>query len=278
MEPDRTATVRLKKADETQYLTSDGHQSLTVSDVDTLPSGDTVMISGDTAISRPQPVLGAKRTVELLAEIGWAPPERSPAQRVIKRAIDVVLSLMVLVILAPVFALIAIVIKLSDFGPVLYAQTRVGEGGRHFRFFKFRTMVRNADDLKESLIDRNHFQGDITFKLTHDPRVTRVGRFLRRTSLDELPQLWHVLTGEMTLVGPRPAVPSEVAEYSPYELRRVTVRPGLTCYWQVSGRSDLPFERQVELDLQYIENQSLWLDLLLLVRTIPALVLMRGAY
>lgn len=278
MEPDRTATVRLKKADETQYLTSDGHQSLTVSDVDTLPSGDTVMISGDTAISRPQPVLGAKRTVELLAEIGWAPPERSPAQRVIKRAIDVVLSLMVLVILAPVFALIAIVIKLSDFGPVLYAQTRVGEGGRHFRFFKFRTMVRNADDLKESLIDRNHFQGDITFKLTHDPRVTRVGRFLRRTSLDELPQLWHVLTGEMTLVGPRPAVPSEVAEYNPYELRRVTVRPGLTCYWQVSGRSDLPFERQVELDLQYIENQSLWLDLLLLVRTIPALVLMRGAY
>jgi len=216
--------------------------------------------------------------LDRFVESGWRPPRRSFLHRATKRAIDIPVSLLGLILLSPVFMLIAIAIKFDGLGPVLYAQTRVGRGGRHFRFFKFRTMIPNADAMKSDLMELNHFEGDVTFKLTHDPRVTTVGRFLRTTSLDELPQLWNVLVGDMTLVGPRPAVPSEVAEYSDYELRRVAVVPGLTCYWQVSGRSDLNFEQQIALDLEYIENESLWLDFVLLARTIPALLSMKGAY
>ncbi len=176
------------------------------------------------------------------------------------------------------FLLIACLIKFYDWGPVFFAQQRVGRNGKTFAFYKFRTMVPNADRLKHLLEDQNRFRGDVTFKLQNDPRVTPFGRLLRKTSLDELPQLWNVLCGQMSIVGPRPPVPREVARYSPLEKRRLAVTPGLTCLWQVSGRSDLPFERQVELDLYYISHRSLWMDIVLIVRTIPAICLMRGAY
>jgi len=183
-----------------------------------------------------------------------------------------------MLILAPLFGLIALAIKASDGGSVLFAQTRVGRGGKEFRFYKFRSMVPDADGLKQDLMEQNHLDGDLKFKLADDPRLTRVGRWLRKTSLDELPQLWNVLRGDMGLVGPRPPVPSEVALYTSYQLRRLCVRPGLTCIWQVSGRSELPFDAQVEMDLEYIRRRSLYLDLTLLIRTIPAVFFMRGAY
>jgi len=139
-------------------------------------------------------------------------------------------------------------------------------------------MIRNAESLKVDLLEQNHFADDIKFKIPEDPRITGMGRLLRRTSLDELPQLWNVFKGDMSLVGPRPPVPSEVAQYTPYQRRRLSIKPGLTCIWQVSGRSELCFQKQVELDLNYIENRSLWLDFVLLLRTVPAVVFMQGAY
>lgn len=195
-----------------------------------------------------------------------------------KRMTDIVVSAVLLVLLSPPLLLIAAAIKLYDRGPILFVQTRVGRNGRHFPFYKFRTMVPNADELKPLLEEQNRFRDDVTFKLIDDPRITPVGYVLRKTSLDELPQLWNVLVGQMTLVGPRPPVPNEVKKYTPHQARRLTVTPGLTCIWQVSGRSDLPFERQIEMDLQYIDNRSLRFDFVLMVRTIPAILLMRGAY
>ncbi|QJW99692.1 sugar transferase [Frigoriglobus tundricola] len=195
-----------------------------------------------------------------------------------KRALDVTVALALLVALAPLFALVAVLIKATDGGSVLFWQTRVGKRGREFRFPKFRSMVPNAERLLASVLHQNHHQAGVTFKLKRDPRVTWIGRILRRTSVDELPQLWCVLTGQMTLVGPRPAVPREVAQYTLVERRRLGVTPGLTCIWQVSGRGDVPFHRQVEMDLDYIHRQSFLLDLKLLVLTVPAVLLGRGAY
>lgn len=279
----RAKTSSVLVQDESQSLTSDDHQSLTTDDLDFLNQQETVAVAdgvdtvrASTRRVRPLPPVEDHSDFETADD--WSPPQHSAIHRSLKRLTDVVVSAVALILVSPIVLLISAAIFLSDFGPIFYLQARVGQGGRQFRFCKFRTMVRNAEALQAGLIEKNHFQGDVTFKLTNDPRVTRVGRFLRKTSLDELPQLWHVLAGQMSLVGPRPPVPSEVAEYSPYELRRVSVRPGLTCLWQVSGRSDLPFERQVELDLEYIENESLWLDAVLLIRTVPALVMMKGAY
>lgn len=195
-----------------------------------------------------------------------------------KRALDVAVALSLLVALAPLFALVAVLIKVTDGGAVLFWQTRVGKRGREFRFPKFRSMVPNAERLLASVLHQNHHQAGVTFKLKRDPRVTWIGRILRRTSIDELPQLWCVLTGQMTLVGPRPAVPREVAQYTLTERRRLAVTPGLTCIWQVSGRGDIPFHRQVEMDLDYIHRQSFLLDMKLLLQTVPAVLLGRGAY
>ncbi len=195
-----------------------------------------------------------------------------------KRMIDITLSLLGLAALSPLLLLTALLVKLTDFGPVLFSQTRVGRGGAEFTCYKFRTMVPNAEELKDSLHDLNHHQSGVTFKIPHDPRMTRLGRLLRKTSIDELPQLINVLKGDMSIVGPRPPVPEEVAWYSPFDLRRLEVRPGLTCTWQVSGRSDVPFEEQVQLDVQYIENRSLWFDSKLILLTIPAVLSGRGAY
>jgi lipopolysaccharide/colanic/teichoic acid biosynthesis glycosyltransferase len=196
-----------------------------------------------------------------------------------KRAIDLLGAAVLGVLAAPLLLVIAAVIKLQDGGPVLYWQTRVGRRGRCFAFPKLRSMVVNADAQQDALMHRNHHADDsITFKDRDDPRVTRVGRFLRRYSLDELPQLWCIVRGDMSLVGPRPPLPREVDRYSPRDLRRLEVAPGLTCLWQVEGRGDLPFAKQVELDIRYVDRQSLWLDFVLLLRTVPAVLRGKGAY
>jgi lipopolysaccharide/colanic/teichoic acid biosynthesis glycosyltransferase len=195
-----------------------------------------------------------------------------------KRAIDIVVCLIALVSLLPVLVLVALVIKLTDRGPVLFWQMRVGQWGAEFPFPKFRSMVINAEALKDELLTSNDHGSGITFKMKKDPRITWIGRIIRKTSIDELPQIWCVLKGEMSLVGPRPPVPREVALYTLCDRRRLDVKPGLTCIWQVSGRGDIPFHQQVELDVQYIESQSLWLDLLLLLKTAPAILIGKGAY
>jgi lipopolysaccharide/colanic/teichoic acid biosynthesis glycosyltransferase len=212
-----------------------------------------------------------------------APKIESPADQPVlraraKRCLDVAVSAALLVALAPVFAVVALLIKATDRGPILFWQMRVGRGGREFAFPKFRSMVPDAEKLLVSLLSQNHHKNGVTFKLKRDPRVTWIGRIIRKLSIDELPQLWCVLVGEMTLVGPRPALPREVAQYTADERKRLVATPGLTCLWQISGRGDLPFAKQVELDLAYIERQSFWLDLKILVLTVPAVLTGRGAY
>ena len=195
----------------------------------------------------------------------------------VKRMFDIIASLILMVVLSPVFLLTALAIKIEDPGPVFYSQTRVGKWGRHFKMIKFRSMVVGADKMKDELLDRDE-AGGVIFKIKRDPRVTRVGRIIRKLSIDELPQLWNVLKGDMSLVGPRPPVPREVAEYKYSDRRRLDVIPGITCIWQVSGRSDIDFEGQVKLDVQYIESQSFWTDMKILLKTIPAVLLGKGAY
>ena len=196
----------------------------------------------------------------------------------LKRATDVIVSGAALLLLSPVLAGIALLIKWHDGGAVLFWQARVGRQGRVFRFPKFRSMVADAERLKRTLQGQNDHGDSITFKMKEDPRITPIGRLLRRFSLDELPQLWCVFVGDMSLVGPRPPVPSEVARYRPRDRRRLEATPGLTCIWQVSGRGDLSFDEQVELDIQYIERRSFWLDLWLILLTVPAVISGRGAY
>lgn len=197
---------------------------------------------------------------------------------VIKRMIDIAASGAGLIVAGPILALLALLIKLTDGGPALYWQTRVGLHGREFPFPKLRSMRTDSDRLQATLNQQNQHQAGVTFKMKHDPRITWIGRIIRKFSLDELPQLWCVLHGDMSLVGPRPPLPREVAQYSLSDRRRLDVIPGLTCIWQVSGRADIPFPQQVALDVEYIESRSLWLDIQLLLRTIPAVVLGRGAY
>ena len=199
-------------------------------------------------------------------------------EQLVKRCLDVSLAMAGLIVLAPLFSLVAILIKATDGGPVLFWQRRVGKQGREFSFPKFRSMVINAESLKDQLLQENDHEDSITFKMKKDPRVTWIGSILRRYSIDELPQLWCVVTGHMSLVGPRPPVPREVALYSLRERRRLEVIPGLTCIWQVRGRGDIPFEEQVELDLEYIQTRGVWLDLKLLLLTLPAIISGRGAY
>ena len=195
----------------------------------------------------------------------------------IKRGVDVVGAVTMLVLGAPLLGLIALAIRLGSPGPTVFRQTRVGAGGKRFEMFKFRSMREGAEAELEQLLDLNEADGQF-FKIRDDPRLTRVGRFLRRTSLDELPQLWNVLRGEMSLVGPRPPVPAEVSRYMEWHKRRLDVRPGMTGLWQVSGRSLLSFDETVLLDIYYIENWSLWLDFKILLRTIPTVLFGAGAY
>ena len=199
-----------------------------------------------------------------------------PLQLAVKRAIDIAVSATALALLSPLLLAVAASVKLTSRGPVLFRQTRVGQRGRLFHMLKFRSMIANAEELKTRLLAHNEQQGPV-FKMKSDPRVTGVGRFLRKYSLDELPQLVNVLRGEMSLVGPRPPLPVEVATYEAWQRRRLSVRPGLTCVWQVSGRSNISFEEWMYLDMQYIDHWSLQRDLQLLVQTVPAVLVGRGA-
>ncbi|MGC9400571.1 MAG: undecaprenyl-phosphate glucose phosphotransferase [Anaerolineae bacterium] len=200
-----------------------------------------------------------------------------PLSLFVKRAIDVTGAALGLLFGAPLFALIALAVYLDSRGPVIFRQERVGKDGRRFSIYKFRSMYVGADRERERLGALNEADGPL-FKIRDDPRLTRVGAILRRTSLDELPQLFNVLRGEMSLVGPRPPIPEEVEQYQPWHEKRLAVRPGMTGLWQVSGRSELTFDEMVLLDIYYIENWSPWLDLTILLRTIPQVVMGEGAY
>jgi exopolysaccharide biosynthesis polyprenyl glycosylphosphotransferase len=201
----------------------------------------------------------------------------SGSQLFLKRAMDMSLSLLGMILLLPLFLLIGLFIRLNSPGPVVFRQLRVGKGEQVFSCFKFRSMREGADEEKEQLLEQNEADGPL-FKIRNDPRVTSVGRLLRRTSLDELPQLFNVLMGHMSLVGPRPAIPTEVQRYQPWHKRRLEVPPGMTGLWQVSGRSQLTFDEQVLLDLYYIENWSPLLDVQILLRTLPKVILGDGAF
>ncbi|MEO5989881.1 MAG: sugar transferase [Candidatus Eisenbacteria bacterium] len=194
-----------------------------------------------------------------------------------KRLIDLLGALAALALLLPVIAILAVLIKLESRGPVFYRSTRIGRGGRAFTFLKLRSMVKDADRRKHQLTHLNESDGPV-FKIARDPRITRIGRFLRTTSLDEVPQFINVLVGDMSLVGPRPPIADEVSQYEPWQLRRLDVRPGITCLWQISGRSRIGFQEWMRLDLEYIKHQSLALDLKILLRTIPAVLSREGAY
>ncbi|MEI6067585.1 MAG: sugar transferase [Methylococcaceae bacterium] len=195
-----------------------------------------------------------------------------------KRLLDIVAAIILLILLTPLFVIIMVLIYLSSPGPVFYKQTRVGRWGKLFTMWKFRSMYPNADARLKEMMAENEMTGGVIFKMKNDPRIIPIGRFIRKASIDELPQLWNVLKGDMSLVGPRPALPSEVNQYSLQDRQRLEVIPGITCIWQVSGRSNIPFPQQVQLDVEYIQSQSLLLDLKLLLKTIPAVLLSRGAY
>lgn len=196
----------------------------------------------------------------------------------VKRAFDILASAAFIVAFSPLFLLLAVLIKLEDRGPVFFAQRRVGKFGREFRMYKFRSMCVDAEArMKELLAKNQHGQG-ITFKIKDDPRVTRVGKWLRKLSLDELPQFYNVLKGDMSLVGPRPPLPREVALYAEADRRRLAVAPGITCLWQIGGRSEIDFSGQVQLDVQYIESQTFWGDVKILLKTVPAVLCSKGAY
>lgn len=195
-----------------------------------------------------------------------------------KRLLDIVVSTLALVALLPVFIVTTLSIVVENPGPVFFVQTRVGRNGRHFRFYKFRSMVVNAEKLKTELAAQNESKDGVIFKMKKDPRITRTGRIIRKFSIDELPQLINVLKGDMSLVGPRPPVPKEVEQYTLEQRKRLHAIPGITGLWQVSGRSDIPFTDQVRLDLQYIQSAGVLNDLRLLLRTIPAVLSGKGAY
>jgi lipopolysaccharide/colanic/teichoic acid biosynthesis glycosyltransferase len=215
-------------------------------------------------------VVGEHAVAGTDVELAPAPPGYAAA----KRLLDVAIAGAGLIGLAPVFALVAVLVKGSSPGPVLYRWRVVGEGGRPFIGYKFRTMYEDADRRKAELLAHNEMSGPV-FKMADDPRITPLGRWLRRYSLDELPQLWSVLKGDMSLVGPRPPLETEYARFAPWQRRKLAVRPGITCLWQVNGRSEITdFDEWVRLDLEYIAQRSLWLDLRLLLRTVW--VVLRG--
>ena len=190
---------------------------------------------------------------------------------VTKRLIDIVGSLCGIILLSPLFLIVAILIKLEDpKGKVFFAQERNGKYPKTFKMYKFRSMVHNAEDLLKDLMDRNEQTGPV-FKINDDPRITKVGKFIRKTSIDELPQLFNVLKGDMSLVGPRPPIPHEVDQYNSYQMQRLAVKPGLTCIWQVSGRNNIGFDEWVEMDIEYIKTRNLWLDIKLIFKTVGVL-------
>lgn len=208
----------------------------------------------------------------------WAWKATIAGAKFTKRLMDIAVSAIALILLSPVFLVTALLIKLTDFGPVLYQQTRIGIYGREFKTYKFRSMITNADALVEEVAKMSHHTNSISYKVKKDPRVTWIGRIIRKTSIDELPQLWNVFKGDMSLVGPRPHVHREVDQYTLDDRKRLDVLPGITCIWQISGRADIAFPQQLQLDLEYINSKSFWTDIKILFKTIPAVISGRGAY
>ncbi len=200
----------------------------------------------------------------------------NPSALLLKRLFDLLASGLGMLALAPLLGTVALLIKLQDGGPILFEQERSGLYGRPFGMLKFRSMVVDAEALREELEKRNEMDGPV-FKIKRDPRITRLGAFIRKTSIDELPQLWNVFRGDMSLVGPRPPIPAEVAQYERWQMRRLSMKPGITCIWQVSGRNQIDFDSWMKLDLQYIDSWSFWLDIKLLLMTVPVVLLQRGA-
>ncbi|GAB4254129.1 MAG: hypothetical protein Kow00109_29630 [Acidobacteriota bacterium] len=224
----------------------------------------------------PGTTVGDLESLQGLPLITFAPQPDHGFAKALKRVMDFAIAAVSLILLSPLMAATALAIKLTSPGPILYRQTRCGLYGRRFTLYKFRTMVDGAEDLLWDIFHLNEMDGPV-FKMRNDPRVTKIGRFLRKYSIDELPQLWNVLKGEMSIVGPRAPLPYEVEYYKLDQRRRLSVKPGITCLWQVSGRNDISFEKWMELDLQYIDRWSLWLDLRILFKTIPAVITGRGA-
>jgi exopolysaccharide biosynthesis polyprenyl glycosylphosphotransferase len=205
-------------------------------------------------------------------------PVRDPWHyRLAKRVFDLCMSGLGILLFLPLMVPLAILIKLESNGPIFFRQIRVGRGRRHFVCYKFRSMVAEAETLKEEFRYLNEAEGPM-FKIRDDPRITALGRFLRRSSLDELPQLFNVFKGDMSVVGPRPQIPSEVELYEPWHYRRLEVTPGITCLWQVSGRSSIGFEEWMRLDMEYVKLRSFLFDVKILLRTLPAIIARRGAY
>ena len=194
-------------------------------------------------------------------------PKEGPIYLFFKRAMDIIGSLCGIILLSPLLIIVALAIKIEDpKGSIFFSQQRCGKDNKLFPMYKFRSMVSNAEELLEELMEHNEMDGPV-FKIKDDPRITRVGKFIRKTSIDELPQLFIILIGHMSIVGPRPAIPHEVAEYSHYHKQRLLVKPGLTCIWQVSGRNSIGFDEWMEMDLEYIEKRNLWMDIKLIFKT-----------
>jgi exopolysaccharide biosynthesis polyprenyl glycosylphosphotransferase len=233
-----------------------------------------IVAQGPAPAAGVRPAAGA-RSLEAGPGVWVVMPERR-LYAVAKRLFDCVLASVLLVLSAPLWVAAAALIRLTSPGPILFRQRRCGRWGREFTCYKFRTMFEGAELTRRQLEALNEVDGPV-FKIRDDPRVTRVGRFLRRSSIDELPQLWNVLRGDMSIVGPRPPLPEEVARYRPRDLQRLAVTPGLTCLWQIKGRSQIKFDEWVRLDLEYIRRRSLWLDFVIVLRTIPAVLSGRGA-
>lgn len=198
-------------------------------------------------------------------------PKEGPIYLFFKRAMDIIGSLCGIILLSPLLIIVALAIKIEDpKGSIFFSQKRCGKDNKLFPMYKFRSMVSNAEELLEELMEHNEMDGPV-FKIKEDPRITRVGKFIRKTSIDELPQLFNILRGDMSIVGPRPAIPHEVAEYSDYHKQRLLVKPGLTCIWQVSGRNSIGFDEWMEMDLEYIEKRDLWMDIKLIFKTVGVL-------
>ena len=198
-------------------------------------------------------------------------PKEGPIYLFFKRAMDIIGSLCGIILLSPLLIIVALAIKIEDpKGSIFFSQQRCGKDNKLFPMYKFRSMVSNAEELLEELMEHNEMDGPV-FKIKDDPRITRVGKFIRKTSIDELPQLFNILKGDMSIVGPRPAIPHEVAEYSHYHKQRLLVKPGLTCIWQVSGRNSIGFDEWMEMDLEYIEKRNLWMDIKLIFKTVGVL-------
>ena len=199
-----------------------------------------------------------------------------PIYEFFKRILDVICSVVALIVLSPAFLVTALAVR-SDGGPVFYTQTRVGKNNTHFKMYKFRSMCKNAENLQDDLMKYNEMDGPV-FKIKGDPRITKVGKFIRKYSIDELPQLLNIVKGDMSIVGPRPPLVREVEQYNSYQMQRLLVTPGLTCFWQASGRSNLSFDDWMDMDMKYIKRRNIFLDIKLIVKTVFAVIFKRGAY